>query len=561
MKAKEAMLAQLLCDGIDVMFGNPGTVEEAILDILPDTPRMRYVMGLQEAAVSAMADAYARARKRPAFVQVHASVGLGNAMGILYQAKQTGTPLIVYAGETHADCLDYYGFLGGDTVAIAKPVTKWADRVSHPAQLLRNLRRAVKIAMTPPQGPVFLAIPMDVLDQEIEADIRPASEVDWHVSPSAEAVDRMARLLMASENPMLLAGDGVYLSDAQPQVQTLSHLIGAPVYTAGFGNMNASFKDPLMMGPTSILFADSNQRITREADLVLALGAPLFTELFPNLEPYFQPDCKLIQVDLDDWEIGKNFPTEMALHADPRLTLEAVIARIEALQDDAFRQRALTRKDALAARKTQARARLTAQFDAQRDASPMAMSRAMQVIAEHLPPQVAVFDESVTGMGAFLHYFQPSDLSGYFVARGGCLGMGLPGGIGLKLAFPDRPVAVLSGDGAAMYTFQALWTAAHENLHIVFFVLANRTYRVLKTNLLEYWRRQDVSPRTFANLDLENPVINFQELASSLGVTAYRVDSPESLQAAIVQAFSATGPQLIEIRVDGSVNPADQAAL
>lgn len=555
-KAKDAFFQQLLLDGVDTIFGNPGTVEEAIIDTLPDYPEMRYIMGLQEAAITGVADAYARATKKPAFVQVHASVGLGNAMGILYAAKQCYTPMIMYAGETYADLLDYYGFLGGDTVAIAKPVTKWADRVSHPSQLLRNLRRAFKIAMTPPQGPVFLAIPMNVLDAEIPNTITPSSYVDPKVVPNSLSVQSIAKRLLEADDPLLLIGDQIHLTNAQEEVHEIAHLVGIPIYGVEFTQMNASFKDPLFMGLTGHLFADRTLSITREADVALAVGTPLFPELFPTLEPYFREDACLMQIDLNDWELGKNFSTELTLRCDPKLSLRAVADCIRSTITTAQQERAAERRRTIALKKAAQYDQIESHFAPKRGQSPMSMPEAMEAIAKNLPLDVVVYDESITAIMPFLHYFQPEQVDSYYMCRGGCLGQGLPGGIGIKLAYPERPVAALVGDGASMYTNQALWTAAHYKMKgLVFFIINNRSYRILKTNLVEYWKRTDIPIRDFHNLDINDPAIDFVKLAESMGVTGHRVETPEALAALIPQVYEADGPQLVEIIVDGSVNP------
>ncbi|MEB3245989.1 MAG: thiamine pyrophosphate-binding protein [Vampirovibrionales bacterium] len=573
-KGKDAFCQQLIADGINLVFGNPGTVEEALLETLPKYPEIRYIMGLQEAAVTAMADAYARATQRPAFVQVHASVGLGNAMGLLYQAKQCHTPLVMYAGETYADLLDFYGFLGGNTVELARPVTKWADRVSHPSQLLRNLRRAIKIAMTPPQGPVFLAIPMNVLDAEIPADIHPSTLVNWQVAPDAPTIQKMADILLEAERPMLLAGDQVSLTCAQPVLHRLSHLLGAAIYGCDFANLNADFRDPLFMGLTSFIYSDQTVTITHQSDAVLAVGGSLFRELFPTHSPYFAQGAKLMQIDLNDWELGKNFPADIAVHADPRLTLEALCAVIEQrlAQNPALKAKAEANATFWQYKKIaerDARSQAFSQEQASAQAGIMPPSQAMAALVEALPQDVVIFDESISAIYTLLHYLEPTpgqteagepDYRRYFMARGGCLGVGLAGAIGLKLAMPDKPVLCISGDGAALYTCQALWTAAHEKLPIVWVIVNNQSYQILKHNLKEYWKRVALPEQPFSFMDMRNPAIDFVSLAQGFGVKASRVTTPEELKAALTQAFSANEPVLIDVAVSSPFDDASGTA-
>src|SRR3954466_8266007 len=190
-----ALLEQLRVDGFTYMFGNPGTVEQGFLDSLGEFPEIQYIETLQETIAVGIADGYARASQRPALVRLHSGVGLGNGVGMLYQAKRGNAPLVVVAGESgiRYDALDAQ--MAADLVAIAKPVTKWATRVVDPSSLLRVLRRAIKVAATPPTGPVFVALPMDVLDAPSEEEVVPTSFPDTRVRPSDEAVQRAAAML------------------------------------------------------------------------------------------------------------------------------------------------------------------------------------------------------------------------------------------------------------------------------------------------------------------------------------------------------------------------------
>jgi benzoylformate decarboxylase len=189
-----ALFEQLRADGFKFMFGNPGTVEQGFLDTIGEFPDISYVLALQETIAVGMADGYARAARRPAIVQLHSGVGLGNGIGMLYQAKRGHAPLIVFAGESGVqyDAMDAQ--LASDLVAIARPVTKWATRVVHPTSLLRVIRRAIKIASTPPMGPVFVALPMDVLDDVTTEAAAPTSIPATPLRPRAAAVAGAARL-------------------------------------------------------------------------------------------------------------------------------------------------------------------------------------------------------------------------------------------------------------------------------------------------------------------------------------------------------------------------------
>jgi benzoylformate decarboxylase len=538
---------------MDVIFGNPGTVEEGFLAALSHHPEIRYIFGLQESVVAGMADGYARVTHRPAVVQVHSAVGLGNAMAMLYQAHRSFTPMVVFAGEVDTRLQAFDGFLGGDLVEIARPVTKWSARVLHGPQLLRMWRRAVKVAMTPPQGPVFLALPMSVLDEVVEPDVHETSAVNWHVAPPPAAVETIAKALVDTSNPLILIGDNVALAGAQGEVRQLSELVGAPVYGVDFGDLSASFKDPLFLGLVGHGFGEQTRAITLEATAVLAVGTPLFPELFPSLKPYFRADARLFQIDLNPWEIAKNYAVELGLLADPKAALQEITQAVLRLSTPESQQKAQVGRQRWSAHKRAQRAARQQAFDAVWDRSPMSASRMAEVVVACLPGNALVYDEAITSSDELLHFLEPSAADSYFLGRGGCLGVGWPGAIGAKLARPDRPVLALSGDGSALYIIQALWTAAREKLDIVFLVCNNRSYRILKVNLLHYWAERQECPGPFPFMDL-TPEVRFDKLAEGFGVPGCTVVDAESLRAALESAFSSGGPHLIDVLIDGSVS-------
>lgn len=551
--AKVALLRQMVRDDVPVLFGNPGTVEEGLLDALSDVPEVRYVMGLQESVVAAMADGYARSRHKVAVAQVHAAVGLGNAMAILYQASRSWTPIVVLAGEAYSRHHAYDGFLAGDTVRMAEPVSKWSYRVTHGDQVLPVFRRALKVANTPPQGPVFLSLPMDVLDEIVTDDGARTTFVDVDGQPTAEAADDIARALAKAERPLLLVGDQVLLSDAREDLRELSERVGIPVYGVDFAELSASFRDPFFMGLVGHAFGDNTRRITLGRDVIVTIGTPMFPELFPSDEAYFDEGARVFHIDLDDWELAKNFAVERAVRAAPKGALRAILGRVDDHLPEGHRARLEERRNEAERAKQESRARLDAEFDATASDEPMPPSRMMKEIAENLPDDVLVYDESITSTDELLHYLQPDKEGSYLLGRGGCIGVGWPGAVGASIAHPGRPVLALSGDGSALYVVQALWTAAREQLPIVFAVCANRSYRILKVNILRYWEELGEAPGQFPPFDLTDPAPDFCRIAEGFGVPARRVTSGDALGKAVLDAFDTEGPYLLEVEIDGAV--------
>jgi benzoylformate decarboxylase len=549
-----AIIEQLLADGITYMFGNPGTVEQGFLDALEAYPDFHYVLTMQETIAVAMADGFARATKTPAVVQLHSGVGLGNGIGMLYQAMRGHAPLVVIASEAgiRYDAMDAQ--MAADLVGMAKPVTKWATRVVHPSSVLRVLRRAIKMAATPPMGPVFVCLPMDVLDAPVEEPIVPTPRLNTRTMPEPEAVQQAAALLADAQQPMIIMGDGVAVAGAQAELTRVAELLGAPVWGSDASEVNMSTTHPLYSGNLGHMFGSHSRTITTQADAVLICGTYVFPEVFPALEEVFAPGAKIVHIDLDAYEIAKNFPVTLGLVSDPKPTLAGLATALEATMTAAQREAAAGRTAASGKAKEQA---LTAQIEADnavRDDVPLHAARFMQELAEHAPADLIVFDEALTCSPELTRYLPPTLPGHFFQTRGGSLGVGIPGALGLKLAHPDKTVIGFTGDGGSMYTIQALWTAAHHNIPAKFVICNNQSYMLLKLNILQYWKERGIEEHAFPHsFDLGEPVVRFDELARSMGVAAARVETPDQVGPAIAQALEHNGPFLIDLVVTNHV--------
>jgi benzoylformate decarboxylase len=550
-----AIVEQLIADGIRYMFGNPGTSEEGFLDSLSDYyPEFEYILALQETIAVAAADGYARATKKPTIVQLHSGVGLGNGIGMLYQAMRGHAPLVVLAGESgiQYDAMDAQ--MAADLVSMAKPVTKWATRVVHPSSLLRVLRRAIKIAATPPMGPVFVSLPMDVLDAPNEEEVVPTSFPITRVAPEPEAIAKAAAMLATASKPLIIVGDGVAYSDAQAELTRVAELIGAQVWGADSSEPNMSATHPLFGGLLGHMFGEVSSRITSQADVVLICGTYVFPEVFPALSGAFAPHAKIVHIDLNSYEIAKNFPVDLGIVSDPKTTLAKLSVELDKILTAEQKRIVCQRTTQIAETKKQ---QMNEQYESDRavhDFVPLHLSQFAEELARHLPPNAIVFDEAITHSEELCRYIPPTTLGHYFQTRGGSLGVGIPGAIGIKLAHPDKMAIGFTGDGGAMYTIQALWTAAHHNIDAKFVICNNRSYRILKLNILQYWQEQQIPAHEFpASFDLCKPEIRFDELARAMGVQAVRVETPEQIKPAIAQALFHNGPFLIDLVISSEV--------
>src|SRR5579863_839253 len=324
-----AIMDQLLADDIHYMFGNPGTVEQGFLDVLEDYPDIKYILTMQETIAVGIADGYARATKKPTIVQLHSGVGLGNAVGMMYQAKRGHAPLVIINGDAgiRYDAMDAQ--MAADLVAIAEPVTKWATRVVDPSSLLRVLRRAIKIAATPPMGPVYVCLPMDVLDALNEEEVVPTSFPMTRVAPEPEQIAQVAALLASASKPMIIMGDGVAASGAQAELTRVAEITGAEVWGADSSEVNMSASHPLFKDLLGHMFGEHSRAITSRADVVLICGTYVFPEVFPALTSVFAPEAKVIHIDLNAYEVAKNFPVDLGLICDPKTTLAKLALALE----------------------------------------------------------------------------------------------------------------------------------------------------------------------------------------------------------------------------------------
>lgn len=550
-----AILEQFIADDVEYIFGNPGTVEQGFIDALADYPQLKYVLTLQESVALMTADGYARATQKPTIVQIHSAPGLGNAVGAMYQAMRGHAPLVVIGGDAGIKYQALDAQMAADLVAIAEPVTKFSTMVSDPDSLLRVLRRAIKIAATPPMGPVYICLPQDVLNQISTESVRPTSLPSTRVVPDEATIQEMAQLLIKAKQPMIYVGDGIAYSGAQSALEKVAERLGAEVRDVDSGELNMDSTHPLYQGSTGHMFGSSSLPTLQRGDVNLVCGTYMLPEVFPEVGDIFAPDAKVLHIDLNAYEIAKNHPVDIGVVADPKSTLLLLAEAITALQTDAQRQQSIERKQALAAAKDEQRQQALA-ADTAAENGQLHFSSFMRAFAQQLPADPVVFDEALTSSPALTRYLPPRKEGHYFVTRGGSLGVGIPGAIGLKLANPDKTVIGFTGDGGSMYTIQALWTAARYGVDAKFVICNNRSYKLLQLNIQQFWEETAIPAHDFPlSFDLSRPAIRFDELARSMGVEAIRVEKPEEIASAIQTALSHKGPFLLDVVIDGDINP------
>jgi benzoylformate decarboxylase len=555
MTGKRAFLELLKQEGIEILFGNPGTTELPLMDALAVESGLRYVLALQEASVMAMADGYAQASGKLAFANLHVTPGLGNAMGMLYDAQKSGTPILVTAGQ-HDQTFNFSEpILWADLPPIARPLVKWSAEVHRIQDLPRAVHRAAKTALAPPTGPVFLSLPGDVLNAEADIELGAPTRVAPRLRGDAQAIAAAAALLAKAERPLIIAGDAVAQSRALGELVALAELLGAGVFAEGVPN-TASFptSHPLFRG-TFVRLAPAIRQVLAQHDVLLSVGGDLFTMSLPSDVEPVPEGMAIIHLDIDPWEVGKNYPATVGIMGDPKATLPDLTREIAARLSG-------ERKAAVRARLERTRAEVAAQLEAlkakaraDRDKTPIQPLALHLAISELLPKNAVVVDESISSSAGLRQFLKSEDPQSFFGLRGGGIGWGLPAAVGIKLALPDRPVVALVGDGSAMYTCQALWTAAHDHVPVTFIILNNSSYRILKqrTNAMKAHAAQtDV----YVGMDLVAPRVDYVGLAKSLGVEAARADTVAGVCEHLKRALAGKEPMLIDAELDRAFKPA-----
>lgn len=555
MRGRQVFFEALRLHGVDTIFGNPGTTESPLLDSLIDYPDVKYLVALHEGVAVGAANFHAMATGKPAVANMHVAPGLGNAIGMMYGALKANSPVIVTAGAQDTRTRLRSPLLGHDLVAMAAPVVKWSVQVNHADEMGAVMQRAFKLASQHPAGPVFVALPIDVMEQETAMAATCAGDLDCVAPADGASVQRLAAHVRASQRPVIVAGDDVARSGAVEALVAFSERIGAGVYNelltsrVSFPTNHTHFLGRLGADHAAI------KRALGECDLVMLIGGPFFEEVWHSTASPFDERAVIVQLEQSPDRLAQNFPVSLGVAGD---ITHMLLRLVETIDDSAAAE---ARRASLAQVRRTADANARERFDALAGRLPMTPIHALTALANAVGDKAILVDESITAGNDVLQSFQPTGLHDYYSGRGGGIGQGIAGAIGTAVAHPDRPVVAVSGDGSAMYSIQALWTAAHHNLDILFVILANREYRVLKHNVDAYRSRFDApSNKPYPHMDLGSPTLDFVGMATGMGLTGMRVTRPEEIRAAVRQAMAASGPALIELVVEGKETRMDASA-
>ena len=541
MNPSEAVVEVLRSEGVDRVFGNPGTTELGFVDALlaADLP---YVLGLHEGPLVAMADGYARVTGRPAVVSLHIAAGLANGLIGMLNARRSRTPLVVLAGQQDRRHLRQEPMLGGDLIAIARGATAEATEVHQVYDLVPVLRRAFAQARTAPAGPVFVSVPMDLFDEDVQLPVPPPVPGDGEVfSPR---ISQAVAVLRAARAPAIVAGDGVGRAGAVDALVAVAEAIGAAVFHQPMHDgVDFPMTHPQHLGMLAPANAAGRERLAAHDVIVLA-GARFWPHHYTPGTPL--PDgVTLVQVDDEPDQIGRFGDPAVVISGGLRANLQLLAAALGG-PDATARQRA----GDLGVRSVRQRTEIADRGLAADPRAPMDPAAAAHAVATHLPESATLVEEAIT-TGLRLRPALRIDRPGHFLHTiGGGLGWGIGAAIGARLGRPDSPVVAVLGDGCAAFGMQGLWTAARYTVPVLFVVIDNREYRTLKQTITA---REGAAARTrvFPGMDLDQPAIDWPLLAQALGVAAVRVENAAELGELVRDAGALTAPLLVQVPVRG----------
>jgi len=516
---REAMFELLRDLGVTTVFGNPGSTE---LPMFRDFPAdFRYVLGLQESVVVAMADGFAQARRTAAFVNLHSAIGVGHALGSLFTAFRNQTPLVVVAGQQARSLLPFEPFLYSEQATnLPRPYVKWSCEPARAADVPAAVARAFYTAMQAPRGPTFVSVPVD--DWDCPCTPLPRREVSQSVAGDPVTLRRAAAMLAAARRPVLVVGASVARDAAWQEVIALAERHQTPVWVSPLSARN-SFPERHRLF-AGFLPADREQIVARLAayDLILVLGAPVFTYHVDGQGPHVPAGASLVQL-IDDPAAAARAAAGLSIVTDLKHGIDALLAAVPPARAPPV---VPARAAAVPAE------RLTDRY-------------LMQQMAALRPANSIIVEEAPSSRGPMHDHLPMLERDSFYTCASGGLGYGLPAAVGVALAQSNRKVIALLGDGSAMYSIQGLWSAAQLALPVTFVIVNNRSYRALH-EFAAHFGLATPPPGTLL------PRLDFCALARAQGVEALRVTRCAELDEALRAAFVATHPVLLEVDVEDS---------
>jgi benzoylformate decarboxylase len=518
---KDATFNLLRAFGVKKVFGNPGSTELPFLSDWPDD--IDYVLGLHEASVVGMADGYAQATRNAGFVNLHSAAGVGNGLGNIFNAYRNQTPIVITAGQQARSIMPLQPFLFAERATeFPQPYVKYSIEPARPEDVPAAIARAYYVAMQPPCGPTFVSVPVD--DWTRPAQPVEARQVSRELGPDPAAMKALVAALNDSKRPALVVGPGVDRAEAVDLMVRVAEKARASVWVSPF-SARCSFPErhPQFAG---FLHASPGQvsDALRDHDLVVVIGAPVFTFHVEGHASIFDGATTIFQIT-DDPTAAAVTPSGTSIIA----TMKPALAMLLELLPE-------TKRVIPAGR---------AALPAPTAADPIPTEFLLDALFHAMPKDAALVEEAPSHRPAMQKFMPMRGQDSFYTMASGGLGYSLPAAVGISLGRPDIRTVCLIGDGSAMYSIQALWTAAQRKLPLTVVVINNSGYGAMRSF------SQVMQVRNVPGLEL--PDIDFVKIAEGMGCDAVRVSKASELGAALKRGLARQGASLIEVMVDSAV--------
>jgi benzoylformate decarboxylase len=545
--ASQAYLEVAAAHGVEYVFGLPGTSGQEFIGTIADQEKIRFILALHETCVVSMADGHARVTGRPQIAQVSTLPGSANSVGALYDAYRDRSPVIVTSTnvDTRIDGRDSHTE-GKNLVEMTKQFTKWSAEVHRADRIPEFLNRAFKVASTPPTGPVYLALPSNLLGESIAVANPEAerSKITSRIAGDPDALAEAAKMLAQAKRPLIVAGSGIAKAGATEELVKLAETVAAPVVM----EPRYSFLAFPTTHPQSFQIAERQPSfdlpVWGEPDVIIAIGCRLIREYRYLPEPVIKPATRCIHIEEDPWEIGKVFPVDIGIIADAKSALRALVEFYPKVAPSTEVKG--ERLECIRKAKDQATAEIDNRVTSGWDATPINASRLARTMDRLFEKDLLIVNESPTSKDLLMANFCFSPGRDYFSnSSGGYLGWGLGAAIGAKLASPKRRVVACLGDGSTMFGLQGLWTLAKYRIPLLVVVFNNRAYMAVKNQFRGSEERIRIAAEMGA--EIAGPEINFARLAETFGIFGERVEHPDAVEPALKRALEQNGPALVDV--------------
>jgi benzoylformate decarboxylase len=547
--ASQAYLEVAAAHGVDYVFGLPGTSGQEFIGTIADQEKVRFILALHETSVVSMADGYARVTGRPSLAQLSTLPGTANAVGALYDAYRDRSPVVLTSTNVDTRIVGRDSHTEGkDLVELTKQFTKWSCEVHRADRIPEILNRAFKVASTPPTGPVYLSLPSNLLGESISVknpDVE-RSRIVPRMAGDPGALKDAAKLLAEAQRPLIVAGSGIAKAGAIEELIELAEMVAAPVVM----EPRYSFLSFPTTHPYSFQIAERqptfNLPVWGEPDLIFAIGCRLIREYRYLPESVIKPETRCVHIEEDPWEIGKVFPVDLGIVADPKSALRSLVECFPTFSEQTNGSRRTERIKCLRQAKMQTNAELESRVKQGWNATPINAARLMRSMDKLIDQDALIVNESPTSKDILMANFRFTSARSYFSnSSAGHLGWGLGAAIGAALASPKRRVVACLGDGSAMFGIQGLWTLAKYRVPLLVIVFNNRAYMAVKNQFRGPEERIRIAAEMGA--ELVGPEINFSRLAETFGIFGQRVEQPEAIEPALKRALEQSGPALVDV--------------